>query len=205
MSNDTICDKVKQSMLYGYGEDRYYTTKGAGRPSLLPIWQVSDLQDEILTAKSAMFFPYSATPPFLPGNQKIPLSDGALEVMRRSLGNLWSLPWDHRLHFTFQRVDLLSSMFYHGRASSSEPDAQAGYITGHYDQLAALELVGGSFVIYDIDDYGSKALYSLSCKYTAADAEEVSLRIEPSLFSISPGPNFSFKQPPFTAPWRRLM
>ena len=195
-------------MLYSVSEDRYFTTRGAGRPTILPIWQVPGPQAEILLPESMLYFPYSATPPLSLGSQKTPLSGEAFEDMKKSLGNLWSLPWDHRLHFTFQSIDVLSSLFYHGRSNSIESTTRARHTIDPHYQLATLEAAGGSFVIYDIDYHGSNAVYSLGCKYTAADAEEVSLRIEPSLFSVETAGSssrFFFRQPPFTAPWRRLM
>ena len=197
-------------MLHGLQgqKDEFFTTKGNGRPSLLPLWQVHESQIESpdipidsMVSKS-MLFPYSATPPRFLCSRKVFVSSEWLVAIKRSLGNLWSLPPDHRLEFAFQNVDLQSS--YNEKPSSSgtrdfrSPDAQ----------LRALESGGGSFTVYDIDDNGESVQYCLRRKYSAADAEEIFLQIAPSIFSIAVSGtnlNTSFESPLQTAPWRRLM
>ena len=171
-------------------QNGYFTTKGAGRPSPLPTWEESNTQLDNLEVKPLMYFPYSATPtPYHLVSQSTAACEAELEAVKRSLGNLSSLPWDHRLEIVFQKIDALRDTLF-------------------YDQLAFLERTGGRFRVYDFDKHGACASYSLHHDYTAVDAEEIALRIEPSLFSIKNGglgPCFTCERAPFTAPWRRLV
>ena len=196
-------------MLHGTGgqHEEYLTTQGIGRPTILPFWYLNEPQEakfEGPLRPKSLLLPYSATPPPQLGDEKIIISDKWLENVKASFGNLWSLPFDHRLDFIFQNVDVQVAFGQHPAAST--PQGRTAMRLN--ERLMALERNGGSFAVYDIDDHGSSAEYSVSRRYSAMDAEEIFLKIPPSQFSVhssSSNLNFSFQRPHYVAPWRRLM
>lgn len=183
----------------GAGEE-HFSTQGIGRPSLLPLGQIYDPAAGLPKAvtSDSILLPYSATPPPSFINQRAVVDVEALTRLKESFGNLWSLPFDHRLDFIFQSIHLCS----HGGTPSAGLAVQTRF------KLGGLEKAGGSFSVYDIDNQGNSAHYGLNRRYSAADAEEILLQIPPSRFSMAASGtdlNYSFVEPFHTAPWRRLM